>query len=107
LAEFRIGYEHIAELGGLRGKGKAIDSDINGFWQNRSFHTYADYALTSSFRSGLDQLIALGRERRCAMMCSEAVCMISRPPIGCRAAPDKRRSSPLTQAKPYRPELER
>jgi len=44
LAEFRIGYEHIAELGGLRGKGKAIDSDINGFWENRSFHTYADYA---------------------------------------------------------------
>jgi hypothetical protein len=68
LAEFRIGYEHIAELGGLRGKGKAIDSDINGFWENRSFHTYADYALTSSFRSGLDQLIALGRERRCAMI---------------------------------------
>jgi hypothetical protein len=50
LAEFRIG--HIAELGGLRGKGKAIDSDINGFWKNRSFHTYADYAMPPHRRSG-------------------------------------------------------
>jgi uncharacterized protein (DUF488 family) len=73
LAEFQTGYEHIAELGGLRGKAKAIESDINGFWENRSFHNYADYALTTSFNSGLNQLIALGREQRCAMMCSEAV----------------------------------
>jgi uncharacterized protein (DUF488 family) len=73
LAEFQIGYEHIAELGGLRGKVKAIEPDINGFWENRSFHNYADYALTASFSSGLNQLIALGREQRCAMMCSEAV----------------------------------
>ena len=73
LAEFQIGYEHIAELGGLRGKAKAIEPDINGFWENRSFHNYADYALTTSFSNGLNQLIELGRERRCAMMCSEAV----------------------------------
>jgi uncharacterized protein (DUF488 family) len=73
LAEYQIGYEHIAELGGLRGKVKAIEPDINGFWENRSFHNYADYALTASFSSGLNQLIALGREQRCAMMCSEAV----------------------------------
>jgi uncharacterized protein (DUF488 family) len=73
LAEFQIGYQHIAELGGLRGKAKTIAPDINGFWENRSFHNYADYALTTSFSSGLKQLIALGREQRCAMMCSEAV----------------------------------
>jgi uncharacterized protein (DUF488 family) len=73
LAEFQIGYEHIAELGGLRGKAKAVDPDINGFWENPSFHNYADYALSTSFASGLNRLIALGREQRCAMMCSEAV----------------------------------
>lgn len=73
LAPFQIGYEHIAELGGLRGKSKAAPSGLNGFWINQSFHNYADYALTATFRTGLERLVALGRERRCAMMCSEAV----------------------------------
>lgn len=73
LAAFQIGYEHIAELGGLRGKAKSVESAVNSFWKNRSFHNYADYALSASFRTGLDQLIALGRARRCVMMCSEAV----------------------------------
>ena len=74
LASSQIAYEHIAELGGLRGKAQLTAPETNGFWDNRSFHNYADYAAFSeSFRSGLDRLIALGRERRCAMMCSEAV----------------------------------
>ena len=46
---------------------------MNGWWENRSFHNYADYALTGEFHRGLDELVALGRERRVAMMCSEAV----------------------------------
>lgn len=73
LAASQIGYEPIAELGGLRGKAKDVVPEVNGFWQNQSFHNYADYALSDSFRSGLERLIALGRERRCVMMCSEAV----------------------------------
>lgn len=73
LAAFQVEYEHITELGGLRGKAKLVPQELNGFWENQSFHNYADYALTESFRAGLDRLIALGRERRCAMMCSEAV----------------------------------
>ena len=73
LAEFQIGYEHIAELGGLRGKTKSEEPDINGFWDNQSFHNYADYANTPTFQIGLDRLIELGRERRCAMMCAESV----------------------------------
>ncbi|MEZ5565453.1 MAG: DUF488 domain-containing protein [Gammaproteobacteria bacterium] len=73
LAAFDVGYEHIATLGGLRSKSKEVTPDINGFWENRSFHNYADYALSASFREGLDRLIALGRTQRCAMMCSEAV----------------------------------
>ncbi|WP_414899946.1 DUF488 family protein [Sphingomonas flavalba] len=73
LAPFQIGYAHIAELGGLRGRVKGAEPDINGFWDNRSFHNYADYAQTPPFRAGLADLIALGRARRCAIMCSEAV----------------------------------
>ncbi|ADJ28457.1 DUF488 family protein [Nitrosococcus watsonii] len=73
LTAFQIGYEHIAELGGLRGKAKSVEPTVNNFWENRSFHNYADYALSVSFRTGLDQLIALGHARRCVMMCSEAV----------------------------------
>jgi len=73
LAAFRIGYQDIAELGGLRGKSKTVPPEVNGFWENRSFHNYADYALTEPFHAGLVQLISLGREQRCAMMCSEAV----------------------------------
>jgi len=73
LAPFHIGYEQITELGGLRSKSKETSPEVNGFWENRSFHNYADYALTETFHSGLERVIALGRERRCAVMCAEAV----------------------------------
>lgn len=73
LAPFQIGYEQIAELGGLRGKNKSAPLAINGFWNNKSFHNYADYTLTEPFRNGLARLIALGRKQRSAIMCSEAV----------------------------------
>jgi uncharacterized protein (DUF488 family) len=73
LAEFQIGYEHIAALGGLRGRNQKVPPDMNAFWRNQSFHNFADYALTEGFRSGLAQLRALGQGQRCAIMCSEAV----------------------------------
>ena len=73
LATFRIDYEHLGALGGLRGRIESVATATNAFWENRSFRNYADYALTPAFRAGLDQLIALGRTRRCAMMCAEAV----------------------------------
>ncbi len=73
LAPYNIGYHLIEELGGLRSKSKQTDPTVNGFWQNDSFHNYADYALTESFHTGLNQLIELGQEHRCAMMCAEAV----------------------------------
>src|SRR5690606_1103869 len=59
--------------GGLRGRAPDLPSDVNGLWENRSFHNYADYALSDPFQEGLEQLIAEGREKRCAIMCSEAV----------------------------------
>jgi uncharacterized protein (DUF488 family) len=73
LAAFQIGYEHIAALGGLRGHKHDVPPETNAFWTNQSFHNYADYALTEAFRSGLARLRALGRKRRCAIMCAEAV----------------------------------
>ncbi len=34
LAEFGIGYEHIALLGGLRGRKRGVPPDVNAFWEN-------------------------------------------------------------------------
>jgi uncharacterized protein (DUF488 family) len=73
LAAFQIAYEHIAALGGLRGKARTLPADVNGFWENQSFHNYADYALSGPFHAGLERLLQEGSRRRCAVMCSEAV----------------------------------
>ena len=73
LAGFQITYEHITPLGGYRGKTPGLPSDVNGFWENKSFRNYADYALSEPFHEGLQRLIEEGRKRRCAIMCSEAV----------------------------------
>lgn len=73
LATLDIGYEHIAELGGLRGKTELSSQKLNEYWENKSFRNYADYALTAPFNSGLNKFIELGSERKCTLMCSEAV----------------------------------
>jgi uncharacterized protein (DUF488 family) len=73
LADFQIGYEHLAALGGLRGRKRDISPAVNAFWQNESFHNYADYAMTEQFRTGLDKLRTLGHENPSAIMCAEAV----------------------------------
>jgi uncharacterized protein (DUF488 family) len=46
---------------------------VNGYWENQSFHNYADYALSDEFERGLEQLMTLAAERRTAIMCAEAV----------------------------------
>ena len=73
LAEYGIGYVRIAELGGLRGRSPAVPPEVNGFWRNRSFHNYADYALSETFDAGLERLLELSAVGRCAIMCAEAV----------------------------------
>jgi uncharacterized protein (DUF488 family) len=73
LAQHQVGCERLAALGGLRGRKRDISPSVNAFWQNQSFHNYADYALTEEFRAGLAQLRVLGHERRSAIMCAEAV----------------------------------
>jgi uncharacterized protein (DUF488 family) len=72
LSAFDLDYIHIPELGGLRSHG-AVPPKVNGFWQNESFHNYADYAMSDEFRAGLRKLRRIGHVQRCAVMCAEAV----------------------------------
>ena len=73
LSAWQIGHRQIIELGGRRTKSKVVPPEVNGFWINQSFHNYADYALSDEFHLGLSRLTELSCERRCAIMCSEAV----------------------------------
>ena len=70
LAAVGLGYVHLPGLGGLR---RAQRESINRGWRNPSFRAYADYMQTDEFRGHLERLLALGRERRLAIMCAEAV----------------------------------
>ena len=77
LPKCSIGYHRIHHLGGLRKRSKDIPAEVNGFWQNRSFHNYADYTLSPEFTAGLSELISLAsasaHENNVAVMCAEAV----------------------------------
>ena len=73
LAHHAIDYRHSAALGGRRQRSALAPPSPNTFWTHSAFRNYADYALSEPFRLGLHELEAEARERRCAMMCSEAV----------------------------------
>ena len=67
-------YRHIAALGGLRSKAKGVAPEVNAFWQNQSFHNYADYAMSAAFRAGLNELFQAEKNTGpCAIMCAEAL----------------------------------
>lgn len=70
LPEHGISYAHLPRLGGWK---STVADSPNGGWQNRSFRGYADYALSSEFARGLEEVLALAAARRTAMMCSEAL----------------------------------
>lgn len=65
-----ITYIPMPELGGLRHSHR--DSPNKG-WRNESFRGYADYMQTDAFAAAVTHLIEMGRERRIAIMCAEAV----------------------------------
>ena len=73
LAPSSIEYLRIADLGGLRSRSTQVSPSLNGFWENQSFHNYADYALSSEFGEALEQLSRVSATRRCSIMCAEAV----------------------------------
>jgi uncharacterized protein (DUF488 family) len=73
LAAHGLAYRHLPELGGLRASQRDVSSDVNAFWDNASFHHYADYAMSEEFRSGLEKLRELGRAAPAAVMCAESL----------------------------------
>jgi uncharacterized protein (DUF488 family) len=63
-------YRHIPALGGMRDKSE--EPSPNTHWQVGAFRNYADYAMTSGFRDGLRELMALAERHTAAIMCAEA-----------------------------------
>lgn len=63
-------YVWLPALGGRRRP--APDSPNSG-WRNDSFRGYADHIATDEFAAGLRDLTDLGRRKRTAIMCAEAV----------------------------------
>jgi uncharacterized protein (DUF488 family) len=70
LADAGIEYRYMRGLGGLRHPRK---DSLNGGWRNLSFRGYADYMQTDEFAANVDAVIELARDRRCVLMCAEAV----------------------------------
>lgn len=73
LACSQTGYDRVAELGGYRGRSQTVAPEVNAFWQNQSFHNYADYALSDTFEEGFERLTTFAANRPTAVMCAEAV----------------------------------
>ena len=73
LGDFGIKYRHFAQLGGLRPRQKHVPAETNAFWQNQSFHNYADYAMGPEFQLGLETLRESGHAQQCAIMCAETL----------------------------------
>jgi uncharacterized protein (DUF488 family) len=73
LASEGVQYLHLAALGGRRHHLKGAPPSHNQYWKVPAFRNYADYAETAAFRSGLDELLAVARAHRVAIMCAEAV----------------------------------
>jgi uncharacterized protein (DUF488 family) len=73
LAGHAVAYGHCPALGGLRKKQPGMSPDANAFWENASFHNYADYALSEEFRSAVEKLRALGHATRSTVMCAESL----------------------------------
>lgn len=70
LPDEKIQYLHIEALGGRR---KAHPESENIIWKHPSFRGYADYMETPEFKEAMVQLEALALQKKCAIMCSEAV----------------------------------
>src|SRR5262249_29642268 len=69
VADFQIDYEHVFVGGVLREISRDVLPGVNVFWQNQSFHNYADYAMSDVFRMPLGRLFDLGHRVPTAIMC--------------------------------------
>lgn len=73
LGDAGIGYRRPEGLTGRRPVSRDVPFAVNSWWRNRSFHNYADHALSDDFRRALAELRDWGRPRPAAVMCAEAV----------------------------------
>ncbi len=73
LAAVGIELRRLDGLTGRRPVSRDVPFEVNAWWENRSFHNYADHALGAEFATDIAKLLGWGDERRCAVMCSEAV----------------------------------
>jgi len=70
LAESGIEYTEMPALGGRR---KPRADSPHSAWRNESFRGYADYMDTPEFAAAAEELAALARDDRVAIMCAEGV----------------------------------
>lgn len=73
LGESGIGYRHSTGLAGRRPVSRTVPDEVNAWWENQSFHNYADHALSSGFGQALAELRREVEEGPVSVMCSEAV----------------------------------
>jgi uncharacterized protein (DUF488 family) len=73
LGETGIELRRFEGLTGRRPVNRDVPFGVNAWWDNRSFHNYADHALGNDFRNSLVELRACAQVSRTAIMCSEAV----------------------------------
>lgn len=74
LPDAGIAYRQLPALAGRRPRAKDVPDEVNALWRNRSFHNYADHALSEEFADGLDELVRHTDPRHPpVVMCSEAV----------------------------------
>jgi len=60
------------EFGGYRSKSDGLgEKSPNKGWETGGFRIYADYMMTGSFKSEVDKLIQLAKEKTVAYMCAE------------------------------------
>ena len=71
LAENGIKLIRLEGLTGRRPVSKDVPFEVNAWWENRSFHNYADHALSGEFHEALAAVRSAAA--RTALMCSEAV----------------------------------
>ncbi|OEY13508.1 hypothetical protein A0K93_05030 [Corynebacterium sp. BCW_4722] len=73
LPEHGIVYSRSEGLTGRRNVSRTVPFEVNGNWRNRSFHNYADHALSQEFGDALAALREHAADTPAAIMCSEAV----------------------------------
>ncbi|HEX5017286.1 MAG TPA: DUF488 domain-containing protein [Actinomycetes bacterium] len=73
LDEASVSFRRLEGLTGRRPASKEVPFEVNAWWENRSFHNFADHALSEEFRSALNKLREWARSQRTAVMCSEVL----------------------------------